>query len=418
MMKILVVSQYFWPESFRITELVSSLRSQGCVVAVLTGQPNYPDGKIFAGYSATGIGKQVHADGYEIFRLPLIPRGNARSIRLALNYLSFVLSGSVLGPWLLRGRDFDVIFVFGTSPILQAIPAIVLKPMKRARLVLWVQDLWPQSLEVTGHVKNKTILRLVSRLVRWIYGRCDLLLGQSHAFIDALRPMAGNVPVKYHPNPADLSFADKTDLPPPYRLQPGFNIVVAGNMGSAQAPETLVEAARLLGSESDIRIVLFGSGSRWDWVRAESDRLGLENIEFAGRFPPETMPSLLAQASAGMVLLGKGEILTQTIPSKIPTYMAAGLPIIGSIDGEGARVIAESGAGVATPAEDAPALADAMRQMRLLPDEQRRAMGKAGATFCASNFSPDRLATHLIGHFNALLGNDMPSATTGNTVND
>ncbi|MCS6757700.1 MAG: glycosyltransferase family 4 protein [Candidatus Devosia euplotis] len=397
---------------------MSSLRSKGCEVTVLTGQPNYPDGQVFAGYSATGIGRQIHADGYEIFRVPLIPRGNARSIRLALNYLSFVLSGSVLGPWLLRGRDFDVIFVFGTSPILQAIPAIALKPMKRAKLALWVQDLWPQSLEVTGHVKNKTVLQLAGGLVRWIYGRSDLLLGQSHAFIDALRPMAGNVPVKYHPNPADLSFADKTDLPPPYRLQPGFNIVVAGNMGSAQAPETLVEAARLLGAEADIRVVLFGSGSRWDWVRAEAERLGLGNIEFAGRFPPETMPSLLAQASAGMVLLGKGEILTQTIPSKIPTYMAAGLPIIGSIDGEGARVIAESGAGLATPAEDAAALADAIRQMRLLPDGQLRAMGRAGAAYCAANFAPDRLAKNLIGHFNALLGNDMQAPPRGKTVNE
>lgn len=409
-MKILVVSQYYWPESFRITELVSSLRNKGCEVTVLTGQPNYPEGQILPGYSATGIGKQVHADGYDILRVPLIPRGNARSIRLALNYLSFVLSASALGPWLLRGRKFDMIFVFGTSPILQAIPAIVLKPIKRAKLVIWVQDLWPQSLEVTGHVRNKAILQLVSGLVRWIYGRSDLLLGQSHAFTDALRPMAGNVPVKYHPNPADLSFADKTEIPPPYRLKPGFNIVVAGNMGSAQAPETLVEAARLLGRGSDIRIVLFGSGSRWDWVRAEAERLGLDNIEFAGRFPPETIPSLLAQASAGMVLLGKGEILTQTIPSKIPTYMAAGLPIIGSIDGEGARVIAESGAGSATPAEDAPALAEAMRQMRSLPDDQRRAMGQAGATYCAANFAPDRLATNLIGHFNALLDNDKPSA--------
>ena len=411
-MKILIVSQYYWPESFRITELVHSLRDKGYEVAVLTGQPNYPDGRVFPGYSAAGIGKQVHVDGYDIFRVPLVPRGKAGSIRLTINYLSFVLFGSILGPWLLRGREFDVIFVFGTSPILQAIPAIVLKPIKRAKLVLWVQDLWPQSLEVTGHIKNKTILRLVSGLVRWIYGRSDLLLGQSRAFIDALRPMAGTVPVKYHPNPADLSFADKADVPPPYRLKPGFNIVIAGNLGSAQAPETLVEAARLLGPDSGIRIVLFGSGSRWDWVRAEAERLGLDNIEFAGRFPPETMPSLLAQASAGMVMLGKGEILTQTIPSKVPTYMAAGLPIIGSINGEGARVIAESGAGVATPAEDAAALADAMRKIRSLSDGERLAMGQAGAAYCAANFAPDRLVANLIGHFNVLLGTAEPGADT------
>ncbi len=120
-MRVLVLSQYYWPESFRITEVVESLLRTGCHVTVLTGQPNYPQGAIFDGYSAAGFGAQQHEAGYSIYRVPLVPRGRGGAIVLVANYLSFVLSASVLGPWLLRKQSFDVIFVFGMSPILQAI---------------------------------------------------------------------------------------------------------------------------------------------------------------------------------------------------------------------------------------------------------------------------------------------------------
>ena len=362
------------------------------------------------------MGRQVHADGYDIHRVPLIPRGNGRSVRLALNYLSFVVSGFVFGPWLLRKQSFDVILVFGTSPILQAIPAIWLKWLKGSKLVIWVQDLWPQSLEVTGHVGNRQVLGAVRAVTRWIYSKCDLLLAQSHAFIAALRPMACDVPISYHPNPGDLSFATSDLAEPPYVLRPGFNIVVAGNMGTAQAPQTLVEAARLLADTPAIRIVLFGSGSRWDWVRSEATRLALDNIEFAGRFPPAAMPSLLAQASATLVMLGKGEILTQTIPSKISTYMAAGRPIIGSIDGEGARIIAESGAGLASPAEDAPALVAAIRWMQQQTEEQRAKMGLAAKAYNEENFAPAKLAAKMLDHFEGLF--ETRSTSKRETSND
>jgi hypothetical protein len=151
-MKILIVSQYFWPETFRITEVVQSLRDAGCDVTVLTGQPNYPDGVVPPGYSAASLCTQIH-DGLTIQRVPLVPRGRGSALRLALNYLSFVVSAAVLGPWLLRGQRIDVIFVYAPSPILQVIPAVWLKWIKGAKLVTWVQDLWPESLSATGLVR-------------------------------------------------------------------------------------------------------------------------------------------------------------------------------------------------------------------------------------------------------------------------
>src|SRR5688572_14584683 len=187
-MKILILSQHFWPETFRINEIAHSLCDVGCEVTVLTGQPNYPDGVVFPGYRAFAAGLEDF-DGVPVYRVPLAPRRHAGALRLVVNYLSFLASASVAGPWLLRGKPFDVIFVYGTSPILQVIPALVLRAFKRSAVVTWVQDLWPQSLQVTGYVRSPRLLALVAGVVRWLYRRSDLLLVQSRGFLPSVAPM-------------------------------------------------------------------------------------------------------------------------------------------------------------------------------------------------------------------------------------
>ena len=204
-MRVLILSQYFWPESFRINEVAESLRRAGCEISVLTGQPNYPDGKVFPGYRALGSGREQHPAGYTIYRVPIVPRGSGKGWRLALNYLMFVVSASLRGRRLLRGQRFDVILVYAPSPILQAIPGIFLKRPLRASLVTWIQDLWPESIAVAGFVSNRWLLARVGSVVRWIYRRCDLLLVQSQAFVPPVESMAGGVPVRYQPNPGELT---------------------------------------------------------------------------------------------------------------------------------------------------------------------------------------------------------------------
>lgn len=403
MLRILVVSQHFWPESFRINQVVSSLIKQGCEVTVLAGQPNYPAGITYAGYSSFGAGVEIHPEGYSIVRVPELPRGTGRARQLIANYLSFVVAGCLLGPFFLFGRKFDLIFVYGTSPILQAIPAIVLKWLKRARLVLWVQDLWPESLEATGYVRNKTVLNLVGSVVRWIYRRADLILGQSEAFVTAIRPMAGTVPIAYHPNPGE-TFDGLDDSAPAYRLDPGFNVVFAGNMGKAQGMMTLVDAAEKLRGEEDIRLVLVGDGALAEALRQRVNELGLRNVVFAGRFPPETMPGILAQASALLVSLADYPILNMTVPSKVQSYLSAGRPIIASMNGEGARIIAESGAGVTCPADDAEALAQCILDLRGQSPEARLAMGESGRAYHRQHYEPEALGAKLRSHFARTLG--------------
>lgn len=394
-MRILVVSQYFWPETFRTNEVVLSLRDLGHQVEVLTGQPNYPDGVLQTGYSAASLYTQVH-EGLTIHRVPLVPRGRGSALSLVLNYLSFIVSASVLGPWLLRRCRYDVILVFGLSPILQAIPAIWFAWLKGARLVTWVQDLWPESLSATGFVLSQNLLRAVSVVVCWIYRKNDLLLVQSQAFVLPVATMAAGTPVVYHPNPGELAFSI-IDLAKdsPLQLDSGFNIVFAGNLGTVQALDTLLVAAQLLRNEEDVRFVLVGSGCRSAWLQQEVIRLGLDNVKMPGRFPPVDMPGILAQASAVLVSLVKDPIMSQTVPSKVQAYLASGKPIIASLDGEGARVVMEAGAGITCPAEDAQALADAVIRLRDAPPEELEQMSRRGLSFYEKNFEPKLLATRL-----------------------
>jgi glycosyltransferase involved in cell wall biosynthesis len=399
-MRVLLVSQYFWPETFRINEVVRSLRDAGADVTVLTGKPNYPDGVIFDGYSAWGTRREEY-QGIPVLRVPMTPRRRGSAIGLAMNYLSFVFGASVFGPWLLRGRQVDVIIVYGISPILQGIPAIVMKLFKRCPAVLWVQDLWPQSLEATGFVRNRSALKAVEWVVRAIYRFSDLLLVQSMAFIDPVAALSDRRKIAYHPNPGELAFEEQDPAAagePPFQCRSSFNVLFAGNLGTVQAVDTIIDAAERLKTREDIRFVLVGSGSRADWIRGEIRRRELSNVDLPGRFPPESMPAILRAASVLLVTLARSDIFRMTVPSKVQAYLAAGKPILAALDGEGARVVSEAGAGVAVEPEDAQALADAVQRMSQLSEQELVEMGRRGRAYYHSHFAPDLLAGRLIEH--------------------
>ncbi|UGX91776.1 glycosyltransferase family 4 protein [Bradyrhizobium barranii subsp. barranii] len=412
-LRVLVVSQHFWPENLRINEVVLSLRACGVDVEVLTGQPNYPKGEIYDGYSATGVGSKRHPLGYMIHRVPVVPRGGGGALRRMANYGSFVLSALLFAPRLTRGRPYDVIFVYAISPILQGLPAAFLKLLKRAALVIWVQDLWPDSLESTGYVRNKAALAAVAALTGFIYRRADLLLAQSRGFVQKIRESAGRrVPIAYHPNPGDIALVERSPAAPSsLAMEPDcFNVVFAGNLGSVQALETVVACAETI-ADPLIRIIFVGAGSRATWLREETARRGLRNIELAGQYPAEAMPAIFAQASALLVTLRRADSLALTIPSKIPSYLAAARPIIGALDGEGADLIRDAEAGLAVPAEDSAALASAILEMRNLPAARREAMGAAGRAYFDQHLAPGALAQDLVRHFHEALGRSRQGRT-------
>lgn len=399
-MRVLVVSQYFSPESFIINDVVRTLVAQGHEVVVATGKPNYPDGEVFPGYRAGGIQRDLFAETVEVVRVPLWPRGKGGARNLILNYLSFVLSGLIFFPWLLRKREFDAILVFAPSPITQVIPAILLKWLKKARLAVWVQDLWPESLAATGFVRHPHLLKAVGYLVRGIYAGCDTLLVQSRAFVEPVARYAGRDKIVYYPNSMDVQSPGVAGegIPPELagELERHFCVVFAGNLGTAQAVETLLEAAIQLKKDSEIRLVLVGSGSRLAWLQAQKQAHQLDNLLLPGRFPMVAMPQIFERAAALLVSLKDEEIFAQTIPSKIQAYLAAGRPIIASLRGEGARVVAEAGAGEACEPEDPAALAALIRSMQSRPAAELHAMGLAGKAYFNEHFEMNSQVTRLV----------------------
>jgi glycosyltransferase involved in cell wall biosynthesis len=402
--RVLVVSQYFWPEGFRINEVVRTLAERGVDVDVLTGKPNYPEGAIFEGYRAWGTQKE-NWSGATVFRVPLYPRGARGALRLVLSYLSFVVMGTLLGPWLLRRRSYDVVFVYGLSPILLTIPAIFLSWLKRKRLVVWVQDLWPESLAATGYIRSPRILAAVGRVVRWIYGCTDLLLVQSRAFQAPVAAMAPGKPVVYYPNSVDASFAELPDLdvvlPPVAAMDAGFPVLFAGNVGAGQAVDVIVGAAELLKAYPEIQFVVFGQGSSWAWMREQAQARGLDNLHLPGRFPVNVMPGVMQKASALLVTLADEPIFSLTVPNKVQAYMAAGRPILACLNGEGARIVEEAGAGFCVPAGNAQALAQAVLRLYRMPARQRAEMGFNGRRYFEANFDHEKLVDELVAHLQA-----------------
>ena len=400
-MRILILSQYFWPESFIINDIVSTLDEQGHEVVVATGKPNYPDGKVFDGYRAAGTQRERYLGRIEVLRVPLWPRGYGGAKNLILNYMSFVFSGLLCLPWMLRRREFDAILVFAPSPITQAIPAILLKWLKKAKLALWVQDLWPESLSATGFVRNPHLLRVVGWMVRGIYRQCDTLLVQSRAFVEPVAQYADRAKIQYYPNSLCVS-SGKAVLPVPSELlellEKHFCVVFAGNLGTAQALHTLVQAAVHLRNELGVRLVVVGSGSRLDWLKAQQQVLGLDNLILPGRFPMAVMPQIYERASALLVSLSDESAFAHTIPSKIQSYLSAGRPIIACMNGEGARVVCEAGAGLASPAEQVLPLVANIRRIKAMGDEERAAMGQAGRAYFDANFEMARQVEILVKH--------------------
>lgn len=397
-MRVLICSQYYWPENFRINEVSRSLVDEGVEVEVLTGKPNYPEGRIFPGYRAWGWQTGLH-DGITLYRLPLWARG-AGGWRLALNYLSFVISGLLMAPWKLRKKRYDVIFVYAPSPILQAIPAILLAWLKGCPVVLWVQDLWPESLSATGHVKNRFILGAVRAVVRFIYRHVDLLLAQSRSFVGAMQGLAGDTPIVYFPNSVDACFAETShvELPKLPGTAGKFTVLFAGNIGSAQAVEVMVNAAALLQDHAEISLLVLGDGSRREWMLKEVQARKLTNLHLPGKFPVETMPAFMQSADVLLVTLADRAIFRLTIPSKIQAYLAAGRPILACLNGEGAELVASAGAGIAVPAEDAHALAAVILELYRMPVAARDAMGRQGRLYYEAHFEHGRLIKELITH--------------------
>jgi colanic acid biosynthesis glycosyl transferase WcaI len=397
-MKILIISQYFWPENFKINTLATELKNNGHIVSILTGLPNYPIGKIAKGYSFWKNNDEIW-NGIKIYRTKLIPRFSGKGFFLFFNYISFALFASIKIKFNFKDKP-DLIFVYEPSPITVGIPAIVAKKkFKSIPIYFWVQDLWPDSLKDTGAIKNVYILNAVDKLTRYIYKKSDFILVQSEAFIEYI--IKQGVPsnkIKYFPNPTE-NFYNISDIKIEYsKLFPsGFNLIFAGNIGEAQSFDTLIEASyKLKQLNYPIFWNIFGDGRAKEQFKKRVYDLNLEAIFlFKGTFKSEEMPFLFACADALVVSLKKSKIFSLTVPAKVQSYLACGKPIIGSIDGEGAKIINQAQAGLVSDSENVDNLVTNIIDLYNLSKFERSTLGLNGRAYFEKEFSMEILVDKL-----------------------
>jgi glycosyltransferase involved in cell wall biosynthesis len=404
-MRVLFVSQYFWPESFRANDIAFELARRGHQVTVLTAKPNYPKGEFYEEY---GFFKkpEENVQGVRIMRAPIIPRGRGRGLGLIVNYISFVVFG-LLGALFRVGREYDVIFVHQTSPILAAIPAMWVKKRLRIPLVMWVLDLWPESVTAASSIKSPWVLGPLTRLVKWIYAACDAILISSRSFAGSVcdKLNGRHYEPEYFPNWAEDVFTAPPVArhPLPVSLPEGFNVMFAGNLGEAQDFETILNAAGRT-ADKPINWLLVGTGRKAEWISEQIQARGLKKVFMLGHHPIDRMPGFFSHADAMLLSLADHPLFRLTVPAKLQAYMASGKVIIGVLAGEGAEVLRESGAGLAVSPGDAKKLAEAVTYLAGLPDAELSAMGAMSRRYYDQHFSREDRIAELEKLFQKLVG--------------
>ncbi|SHJ13496.1 sugar transferase [Parasporobacterium paucivorans] len=398
---ILIVSQYYYPEQFRINDISTEWVKKGYKVTVVTGIPNYPQGKFFEGYGLFKKRKDEN-NGVNIIRIPIVPRGK-NPVFLGLNYISFVISGFF---WkIFTGIRADYVFIFGLSPILQALPGVWYARKRKIPCYLYVQDLWPESLEMVSGISNKRILGVIGRIVDYIYQHCTMIFTTSESFLEAIAMR--NIPrnkLEYWPQ-----YAEDFYMPIPKKKvgeipeDGAFNIIFTGNIGNAQGLDILPETAerlRAAGFEKKIRFNIVGDGRYRETLEAlvkNKDVGGMFN--FIPKQPPDRIPHLLAASDAAFLCLTPSPVFAKTIPAKLQSYLACGIPVIASAEGETEKILRVSGAGVCVPPKDVGGLAEKIIEICSKPKEEMYHMGNNASNFSRNYFSKTELLNKMDRYF-------------------
>lgn len=399
-MRILVISQYFYPENFRINDLCIGLKNSGHSVVVLTAKPNYPKGEFFPGYSFFNKSKEEYK-GIKVYRSPIIPRGNASGFGLFLNYTSFVIFGFF--KLFFIKEKFDKIFVYAPSPITVGYLGIVASFIFRAKPFLWVHDLWPESVKDAGGIKNKFLLFMVDLMTKSIYYFYDNILVQSPSFKYYLLDQGvSEDKIIFYPYYAENFYkVVKENSKIKSKFGTGLKIIFAGNIGVAQSFDTIIDAAKILAIKlKNFKFIIIGDGRDRKRVQKKiADNSLIDYFKFLGSHPPEKMAVYFASADALLVSLKDTKIFSMTIPGKLQSYFACGKPIIASLNGIGAKLVEESKSGFTSKAENAQSLAESVYKFSKLSSAQKKELGKNARIYYEKEFERSRLIKRLIDIF-------------------
>lgn len=348
-MKILVVCQYYYPEPFRLPDICEELVKRGHDVTVVTGTPNYPMGEVYPGYE-NGQKMDEIVNGVTVHRCITAPRKTGTLNRVK-NYFSYPVASKKYIRTL--PGNFDVVFVNQLSPVMMAEAGIWYKKKHNKKLVLYCLDLWPESLCVGGIKKESLVYKAFKFLSKRVYRSADQILITSRSFRGYLQDMfdIADEKISYLPQYAESQFLELKEK----ITGEVFNLLFAGNIGTAQSVETIIDAAKLLINEK-VLFHIVGDGIELENLKKRAR--GLSNIVFYGRKPLEDMPKYYEAADAMLVTLTDDPVISLTLPGKVQTYMAAGKPIVGAINGETALVLNDAQGGYCGPAGDSKALAE------------------------------------------------------------
>ena len=377
---ILVISQYFWPEKFHINDVCEELKNNGHDIQVITGKPNYPKGKIFKGYKKNNIKLEKYKN-FNVYRVPLHPRGNSSKFELIKNYISFIYNGIFYGSKF-KLNQFDKIFFFGTSPITSAIPAIIFKLINKKKLVIWVQDLWPQSVIATGYINSKILIKLINLIVIIIYKFSDQILIQSKSFKRYLLKQTNKEKILYYPNsfkkPSSNIILKKEHEK---LLIKNKCVTFAGNIGKAQNLENLLIAAKNLQNLDKLKIIILGDGSdKKRLVKITKDKK-IKNVLFLGSYPQDYVYEIYKKSRAVYVSLKNSEVLNLTLPYKVQSYLSAGKLIIGSVSGITKNIIVKNKLGFCCENDDFKKLQEILFKVYYLKKNEIKNIEKKSSNY-------------------------------------
>lgn len=388
-MKILVVCQHFYPENFRINDITYELVKKGHDVTVLTGLPNYPEGKVFKGYHFFHNRRQ-NINGVKIRRCSLVGRRKS-TLMMGINYAWFAVFGCLKA--LFMKKDFDIAYVYQLSPISMAWPAIVVSKLKKIPLVIHCLDQWPISVTTGPISKESGLYKFLTYISVWTYKQASRIIISSKSFKkyfeNELNITANEKGLTYYPSYAENTYENVGSVE-----NDTFDILFAGNIGPAQSVETLVEVANLLKNNNNIVFHIVGDGLSRESCENLVAKYGLNNVKFYGYHPVDEMPKYYALADAFAITMVDNEVVNSTLPAKVQSYMLAGKPIIGAISGEVKEVIKEAKCGYCTDSGNVSELAKIIVNVYNQKEELDQ-LGKNGYLYYKENFDKDVCISNL-----------------------
>lgn len=400
--RILIFTNHFYPESFKVNDVAFDLAKNNFEVTVLTAIPDYPQGKFYKGYGFFKRRKEI-INSVKVIRIPLIPRGKNNLFLLSLNYFSYAFFLIIWSFFISLFNRFDLILVHHTSPIFLGIPAVLVKRMQKIKMFFWNLDLWPESVSETTGFNIKFIMKWLEKIVRFIYFNSDIILISSRAFKQSITAKGiDESKIYYFPNWAEDVFSEgnigRKDLTDYGINRESFKIMFAGNIGEAQDMDNVMKTIELTSrTQANINWIFIGEGRKTNWMRERVENLNLEkSVFFLGQFPIEQMPLFFNEADAMLLTLKDRKIFSYTAPAKIQAYMASSKPILAMINGEGADIIEEANCGVVCNAGDYEALASNVIKFASHTETQRLEMGKNGYDYYNKFFSKKKAIDSLI----------------------